>query len=217
MPEVVVALMILAIISSTVVMAINRYSEMAIDQRLKVEAFHLARENMEKLLASDSVEETLNYSSSDLNPDIQSQSVIETFYEPRTKRMWIRAVCSASYTDSQDQQQTVEFTHWVTDLSAEQMLKVLEAREWQRKQATQNDDIGDDAEDYTDDDQDDQDGEDGEDSPDGENTTTTTSKSGKDRSTTTTSRPPFDWLPENWYSMSHQEQLDWLLRSLMSG
>ncbi len=189
LPEVVIALMILAFISSTVLVAINRYTEQAIDRQLRIEAFHLARDNMEKILASDTVEETLEYASSDQNPDIQSTSSVETFYEPKTQRMWIKAVCSATYTDSQNEEQTVEFTHWVTDLSVEQVLQVLKVRQWQRTQQA--------LESTTEPTQPTQSGEE---SP---QTSSTPAKNKK-----------YDWLPDDWDSLSKQEQWDWLVKLL---
>lgn len=124
--EVSVALLILAIITSSVLVVMNRSIDSVIDSRSKIEAFELARENMERLLASSSVKEQIEYGISDTNPDIQWETVIENFYEPATKRMWIRAVCSASYTDSKDEEQKVELQHWLTSLSKKQMLQILE-------------------------------------------------------------------------------------------
>ena len=104
----------------------NRCIDSVIDGRLKTEAFELARENMEKLLASSSVKEQVEFGISDTNPDMKWETVIENFYEPVTKRMWIRAICSASYADSKDEEQKVELQHWLTSLSKKQMLQILE-------------------------------------------------------------------------------------------
>jgi len=207
LPEVVVALVIVGLISSTILVAVNRYSELAINRQLRIEAFLLARENMEKLLASDTVEETLDYSSSDQNPDIYAKSVIETFYEIQTDRMWIRAVCSASYIDTQDQEQTIEFTHWVTDLSEEQMLKVLEAREWQKQELEEQQADG---SDETRPDSD-------ETPPDSDGTRPDSDETPPDSDETSQHEDkPRDWLPDGWNSMTRQEKLNWLLQSLMS-
>ena len=124
--EVAVALLILAIITSSVLVVMNRCIDSVINSRSKIEAFELARENMERLLASSSVKEQIEYGISETNPDMQWETVIENFYEPTTKRMWIRAVCSASYTDSSDKEQKVELEHWLTSLSKQQMLQILE-------------------------------------------------------------------------------------------
>jgi len=35
-----------------------------------------------------------------------------------------RGVCSAQYTDSDEQEQTVELTHWLTDLTKDQLLQI---------------------------------------------------------------------------------------------
>ena len=123
--EVAVALLILAIITSSVLVVMNRCIDSVINSRSKIEAFELARENMERLLASSSVKEQIEYGTSETNPDMQWETVIENFYEPTTKRMWIRAICSASYTDSSDEEQKVELEHWLTSLSKQQMLQIL--------------------------------------------------------------------------------------------
>jgi hypothetical protein len=39
--------------------------------------------------------------------------------------MWLRGVCSAEYLDSKGQVKTVELTHWLTDLSKDQLLDVM--------------------------------------------------------------------------------------------
>ncbi|MCJ7730238.1 MAG: hypothetical protein MUO27_10240, partial [Sedimentisphaerales bacterium] len=41
---------------------------------------------------------------------------------------WIQAVCSAEYTDTAGGQQTVKLTHWLTDLTKEQLLQMLQQR-----------------------------------------------------------------------------------------
>lgn len=123
--EVTVALSILAIISSSVLVVISRCVASSANSTLRMQAFEVARENMEKLLASDSVRESIDYGYSLRYPDIAWQTVVETFYEPITARMWIRGVCSAEYKDAEGQQQNVELTHWLTDLSKDQLLQMI--------------------------------------------------------------------------------------------
>jgi len=93
-----------------------------------MQAFELSRENMETLLSKSSVSEMAEYGSSNRYPEIQWQTTVETFYESLTSRMWIQAVCSAEYTDSAGEQQTVELTHWLTDLTEEQLLEIIKQR-----------------------------------------------------------------------------------------
>jgi prepilin-type N-terminal cleavage/methylation domain-containing protein len=126
LPEVMVALVILAMVSSSVLVVINRCMASTADLALRMQAFEVARENMEKLLTSDSAGEKTEYGTSDKYPQIQWQTAVEAFYEPATKRMWLQAVCSAEYTDSAGEQQTVEMTHWLTDLTKEEMLEILQ-------------------------------------------------------------------------------------------
>jgi prepilin-type N-terminal cleavage/methylation domain-containing protein len=122
--EVMVALMILGLTCSSVLVVIERCVASARTSALRMQACEVARDNMEKLLASSSVKESIEYGQSEKYPDIEWQTVVETFYEPITARMWIRGVCSAKYFDSDQQEQTVELTNWLTDLTKEQLLQI---------------------------------------------------------------------------------------------
>jgi len=118
--EVLAALGILALASSSVLVVIDRCIISAAESTLRMEAFQLAQENLEKVLVSDSVSETVEYGASEKYPDITWQTVIEAFPEPVNGQMWIRAVCSAEYMDSTGQTQTVELVHWITELTDQQ-------------------------------------------------------------------------------------------------
>ena len=133
--EVLTALAILALISSSVLVVINRGVASAADSALRIQAFEVARENMEKLLASTSVKENVEYGQSNKHPEITWQTVVETFYEPITSRMWVRGVCSAEYRDTEGQEQKVELTHWLTGLTKEQLLEIMN-REGEEGQLT---------------------------------------------------------------------------------
>ncbi len=135
--EVVAALAILAIISLSVLVVISRCAASAANSTLQMQAFEIARDNMEKLLASDSVKESVEYGQSDQYPGITWQTVVETFYEPITARMWIRGVCSARYNDAEGQEQTVELIHWLTDLTKEQLLQIMQREEAESQLADQ--------------------------------------------------------------------------------
>jgi len=108
----------------------------AADSVLRMQAFEVARKNMEELLTSDSVAESVEYGDSDRYPDIQWQTTVEAFYEPLTARMWIQAICSTEYTDSAGEVQTVELTHWLTDLTKAQLLQILAQRQEEQEQLT---------------------------------------------------------------------------------
>lgn len=122
--EVMVAVMILGLTCSSVLVVIERCVTSARESALRMKAFEVARENMENLLASPSVKESIEYGQSEKYPDIEWQTEVETFYEPITARMWIRGVCSAQYLDSEQQEQTVELTHWLTDVTKDQLLQI---------------------------------------------------------------------------------------------
>ena len=118
--------MILGFFSSGVLVVINRCMAWAADSAVRMRAFEVARENMEKLLSSDSVKEMSEYGDSEKYPGIKWQTDVETFYEPITSRMWVRGVCTAQYEDAAGEEQTIELTHWLTNVTKEQMLQLLE-------------------------------------------------------------------------------------------
>jgi len=132
--EAVTALMILAFISTSVLVVINRCMASAADSALRMQAFEVARENMEKLLTANSVKQTAEFGTSDKYPEIQWQTVVETFYEPITQRIWVRGVCSAEYTDSTGETQTIELTHWLTDVTKKQLLELLRQQQKEQEQ-----------------------------------------------------------------------------------
>lgn len=123
--EVLTALIILAMICSSVLVVIDRSTASAANSMQRLHAFEVARENMEKLLSSASVKESVEYGDSNQYPDISWETVVETFYEPITSRMWIRGVSSAKYNDPNGQEQTIELEHWLTDLTKDQLLQIM--------------------------------------------------------------------------------------------
>lgn len=120
------AVAILALISSSVLVVIDRCVASAMASTLRMQAFEVARENMEILLASPAVQESVEYGESDQYPAITWQTSVETFYESATARMWLRGVCSAQYSDPNGNEQSVELTHWLTDLTKEQLLQMMQ-------------------------------------------------------------------------------------------
>lgn len=123
--EVMTALIILALISFNVLVVVDNCVVSAANSKLRMQAFQVARENMEQLLAAESLSEKYEYGTSDKYPDIEWKTVVEAFYEPVTARMWIRGVCSAGYEDTDGEEQEVELTHWLTDLTKEQLLEMM--------------------------------------------------------------------------------------------
>jgi type II secretory pathway pseudopilin PulG len=134
LPEVVAALMILAFISTGVLVVLNRCVASAADSALRMQAFEVARENMEKLLTADSVKQISEFGISDKYLEIKWQTVVENFYEPITERVWVRGVCSAEYTDSAGEIQTVELTHWLTDVTKQQLIEILKQQQEDQEQ-----------------------------------------------------------------------------------
>jgi len=127
--EAVTSLIILALISSSVLAVINRCMVSAADSTVRMQAFEVARDNMETLLSKDSVEETTEYGSSDKYPQIQWETTVEAFYEPAEEQIWAKAVCSAEYDDTAGETQTVELTHWLTALTKDQLIQMIENKQ----------------------------------------------------------------------------------------
>ncbi len=125
LPEVMAALIILAFVGTNVMVVISRNMASVADLSVRMQAFEVARNNMEYLLGSDTVSEQVEYGFSEKYPDIEWQTVVESFYEPMTNRLWIKAVCLAEYEDSSGEMQKVEFAHWLTNLTKEQVMAIL--------------------------------------------------------------------------------------------
>jgi prepilin-type N-terminal cleavage/methylation domain-containing protein len=127
--EVMAALMILTIVCSGVWVVIDRCMATSADLALRMAAFEVVRENMEKILTSGSVKEKVEYGTCDKYPDISWEALVETFSEPVAGKMWARAVCSAEYVDISGQIQTVRLEHWLTDLTEEQVAQITKNKE----------------------------------------------------------------------------------------
>lgn len=127
--EVMAALMILGIICSGVWVVIERCMAASADSAVRMAAFEVVRENMEKVLASDSVKENVEYGTCDKYPDISWETLVEAFSEPIAGKMWVRAVCSAEYVDILGQVQTVKLEHWLTDLTEQQVAQINKNKE----------------------------------------------------------------------------------------
>lgn len=131
--EVVMAVMILAFVSASVLTVMNQCIGAATDSRTRTQAFEIARENLESLLSEDKLPEKTEFGFSEINPDIQWETVIETFTEPVTNSMWLQAVCSASYTDKDGQIQSVELTHWLSEIPEAMRKKIEEQNELEQQ------------------------------------------------------------------------------------
>jgi len=131
--EVTVALVILGMITATVLVVVNRAIDTVVLWQTKMRTFDIARENMEKILAQPAVSDSVEYGINEENPNITWKTTIESFYEPVTNNMWIRAVCSAEFTDESGQEQKVELTHWLTSLSKEQIQQILEQKQREKE------------------------------------------------------------------------------------
>ena len=135
--EVLAALAILGLASSSVLIVIDRCVASASDSALRMEAFDLVRENLEKILVLDSVAESVDFGTSEKYDGISWQTVIEGFPEPITGQMWVRAVCSADYVDSKGEKQKIELTHWITQLTDQQAGQLINQQDLEKLEAEQ--------------------------------------------------------------------------------
>ena len=135
--EVLTALAILALASSSVLLVVNRSMLAAADSAFQMEAFQLARENMEMVLVSESVTENVEYGTSERYPDISWTTVTEAFSESTTGQMWVRVVSSAEYPDASGETQIVELVHWITMLSDQQTEQMMEGEDLEALAAEQ--------------------------------------------------------------------------------
>jgi prepilin-type N-terminal cleavage/methylation domain-containing protein len=124
--EVVTAVLILGTICTTVLTVMNQAITTASDLRKRTQAFEVARENMENLLCLMTVSDVSDFGTDPLHPDIEWETTVEPFTEPVTNKMWIQAVCTASFPDSNGEIQEVKLTHWLTGLSDKQMQQILD-------------------------------------------------------------------------------------------
>ena len=131
--EMTVALVILGMIIASIFTIINRCVDTVVDCQIKMEAFNIARGNMEKLLAQKSLSDTFEYGTSETNPDINWETTVESFYEPVGNKMWMRAVCTCEFITSNGEEDKVELTHWLTSLSQNQIMQIMEQQ--QREEA----------------------------------------------------------------------------------
>ena len=116
--EVTTALAILAVICSSVMVAMNRLMDAADDVTMKMRAFTVARE---QVLVLPSVGEMTEYGTSLTYPMINWETTVETFAAPIMDKTWSRVICRAEYEDIEGQMQTVELTHWLSELTDAQV------------------------------------------------------------------------------------------------
>ena len=141
--EVVTAMAILGIICAGVMTAVSKAVDSGAQTVMKLSAFEVARENMEKLLTEPSVGQKVEYGVSEKYPAINWETNVESFFEPITSRMWIQATCSATYLDDQGVEQSVELTHWITNVSKEQVAQLMKEEEKNRLEDLTEEEIAD--------------------------------------------------------------------------
>jgi len=127
--ESVAAVVVLGIVCSGILLVFNRCMNAVTDSKMKMQALEVARENMEELLTQDSVQEKVEYGTSEKYPEIEWETKVEPFYEPVTEQMWVQAICKAEYNSSEDEREEVKLVHWLTNLTKQQLLEMIKQKE----------------------------------------------------------------------------------------
>jgi type II secretory pathway pseudopilin PulG len=125
-PEVTGALVVLGLVCAMIFPIIQNAMQAYSLNSAKLEAFQVARENMENLIAAGTVTESVEYGISEMNPNIEWETAVEPF--DLEGGMWVRAVCSATYFDANDQPQKVELVHWLSELPKDIAQKIMNDR-----------------------------------------------------------------------------------------
>ena len=127
--EVAVTIVVVGLIVGSSMTILDRLVGAMADMRLRTEAFETARQNMEALLSEANITDRSEYGTNEFVPEIQWQTVVEPFYEPISNRMWVRAICSAGFNDSQGKYQSIDLEHWLTNLSAEVVRQIIQQQQ----------------------------------------------------------------------------------------
>ena len=122
--EVVAAVIILGVICTGALVIINNSMEKGSDLMWRMKAFEVARENMERLLARDSLTNETDQGFDEIHTNITWETKVDSIMQG--DYMWVEAISTATYIDSAGEEQTVELTHWLTSLSKKMMAQILE-------------------------------------------------------------------------------------------
>ena len=115
--EVATALIILGLTCSSVLIVMNRNMQSTYDVTMRLRALEVAREHLEEILVSPTVQEMTETGTTETAPPIEWENTIETFYSPVNGQTWARARCVAGYEDMEGHMQSLELEHWLTAVS----------------------------------------------------------------------------------------------------
>jgi len=124
--ETLVAIQILTLMCTGIVVVMNRCTETVTNLSREGDALEEARDQMERILARASVQESVESGPSERFAGIEWQTAVEVFDEPVEGTTWARAVCSSQYEDANGQTQTLTLTCWLTRLTEAQLAQLRE-------------------------------------------------------------------------------------------
>ena len=126
--EAIAALAIVGFVCGTVVIVINNCLDAMTDYQSRLRAIDAARENIELVLANETLPEFSESGISELYPDIQWTRGVEVATFPASGKFWLRAFSSAGFYNTDGQLEEIEFENWLTPLSPQQERLVREDR-----------------------------------------------------------------------------------------
>lgn len=123
------AVTILVIITVSILTITDKCVESMIDNELKIQAFKIARQNMESLLSESSVSEMIEFGSLEENPGIEWELKVEASMDTPGNEWWLKAISTASYPSPGGDREYIELTHWLTDLTDAQVKQIEKQRQ----------------------------------------------------------------------------------------
>lgn len=127
--EVLAAMIIVGMIAGSVMVVINNCIESIDEMCVRQEAFELAKENIEKVLLSSKVKESIESGTSDINPEVECEVKIRA-EDSKTEDggMWVQATITSTFKDENNKPQTIEFNTWLTKLTEAEEKQLLRER-----------------------------------------------------------------------------------------
>ncbi len=122
-------MVIVSFICGTVAIVIGESLDSIADQRSKQQAVRVAHQNMETILAQEEIEEFSETGMSELYPDIEWTKGVEVVEFSGTGKLWMKAVSSANFYDSDNEIEEITFENWLAPLTRKQERLVQEDRE----------------------------------------------------------------------------------------
>ncbi len=127
--EALTALVIVGFICGTVLVVINDCVDSISDQSSRLEAIEVARENIEFLISQSMLKESVETGISEVYPGIEWVMSVEVVQFPMTNKLWMKAVSSANFYNSNNELEEIKFERWLAPLTAQQEKLIMNDRQ----------------------------------------------------------------------------------------